>query len=94
MIGLVQLLIVLMVKLLQVAVTKSAVKLWDSRTGECLRILRGHTNKAREISFSSNGNISASCSDDNTIKLWEVSSGECVKTLRTYREYMDSSNSS
>lgn len=48
------------------------VKLWDARTGQCLRSLPGHTNTINAIAFHPNGNLLASCSQDATIRLWQL----------------------
>ncbi len=59
-----------------------SLKLWDFNTGKCLKILRGHTNKVRQLSFNSSGTILASCGNDKIIKLWDVNTGKCIKTLQ------------
>jgi WD40 repeat protein len=43
--------------------------------------LSGHSKQVRSVSFSPDGTLLASGSEDNTLKLWNVRSGECVKTL-------------
>jgi small GTP-binding protein len=47
-----------------------------------LRMLKGHHDAVRSVSFSPDGSYLASASDDETIRLWEVSSG---KELRQFR---------
>ncbi|GAA6619659.1 NB-ARC domain-containing protein [Scytonema sp. NUACC26] len=63
------------------------VKIWDVRTGQCLKTLQGHTNQVSSVAFSSDGQILASSSTDETIELWDVRSGTCLKTLRSSRPY-------
>jgi WD40 repeat protein len=58
------------------------VRLWDVNTGNCLRILEGHTHRVWSIAFSPDGKTLASSSSDRTVKLWHVSSGECLKSLQ------------
>ncbi|MGP1521589.1 MAG: caspase family protein, partial [Treponema sp.] len=57
------------------------VKLWEVKTGECIRTLSGHTSLVSSICYSPDGKYVASGSWDNTVKLWEVTTGVCVKTL-------------
>jgi WD40 repeat protein len=47
----------------------------------------GHTDRVLSVSFSPDGNILASSSDDGTIMFWDVQTGECLKTLRVDRPY-------
>ena len=51
------------------------VRLWDSHTGECLRLLQGHTGLISSVCFSPDGSVLASGSNDETIRLWDVNTG-------------------
>ena len=59
------------------------VKLWDIKTGQCYRCLKGHEDSVWAVAFSLDGQILAS-SDDQTVKLWQVSTGACIKTLQGF----------
>ena len=50
------------------------VQLWERNDKEIKEIetLSGHTSRANSVSFSHNGNILASASNDRTVKLWQV----------------------
>jgi WD40 repeat protein len=61
--------------------------LWDVAEGNCLQVLQGHTSWVRSVSFSPNGLVLASGSQDETVKLWDAKTGECFKTLRADRLY-------
>ena len=50
-------------------------------------ILRGHTNRVRWISFSPDGSLLVSGSDDGTIKLWDGQTWSCLHTLIAERPY-------
>ncbi len=59
----------------------NTIKLWDAKTGECLKLLQGHTDRVWSVAFSSDGKMLASGSDDQTLRLWNMHTGERVKTL-------------
>jgi WD40 repeat protein len=61
--------------------------LWDVPKGRCVKVLHGHTSWVRSVSFSPDGRVLVSGSQDETIKLWDVKMGECLKTLRADRLY-------
>jgi len=45
------------------------LKLWDVKTGECIRTFEGHEGSVRSISFSPDGRYVLSGSKDGTLKL-------------------------
>ncbi len=63
------------------------IRLWDSQTGECLKILHGHSNWVWAIAFHPHEQILASGSQDETIRLWDITTGECLQILRSPRPY-------
>jgi len=48
------------------------VRLWDVKTGECLRVLEGHTDDVYGVSFSPDGRRAFSGSVDNTARIWDL----------------------
>ncbi|BAY42529.1 WD-40 repeat-containing protein [Scytonema sp. HK-05] len=65
------------------------MKLWNVNTGECVKTLEEHIDQVYSVTFSPDGQIIASGSEDQTIKLWNVKTGECLTTLRAPRRYED-----
>lgn len=49
------------------------VQLWDLKTGDLRGSLRGHQDWVRHASFSPQGSLFASASDDRTIRVWDIS---------------------
>ncbi|PSB47423.1 hypothetical protein C7B80_09550 [Cyanosarcina cf. burmensis CCALA 770] len=75
------------------------VRLWDVSTGQCLKILEGHTGWVTSVACSAQApaansrdspNLLASGSTDATVKLWNVSTGECVKTFQGHTHWIRS----
>jgi WD40 repeat protein len=75
-----------MVKPWLVAVLTKRLRLWEVRTGQCLKTLQGQSRWGESVAFSPDGQILAGGSDDSTVMLWEVSTGQCLKTLRGHTD--------
>ena len=61
--------------------TNNTVKIWDARTGVCLRTLTGHTGAVMCVDWSPDGSRLASSSQDRSIIIWDASTGQSLKTL-------------
>ncbi|MGV8122866.1 MAG: WD40 repeat domain-containing protein [Candidatus Xenobiia bacterium LiM19] len=65
--------------------TDGIIKLWETKSGQCLQIFRGHSKQINSIDFSPEGTKCVSGSDDGTIRLWDVISGACLRTYEAQR---------
>jgi WD40 repeat protein len=57
------------------------IRLCESVTGNCSRILDDHKSMISSLSFSFDGKLLASSSWDETIKVWNVGNDMCHRTL-------------
>ena len=51
---------------------QGAVYLWNAANGSVMSILRGHTAKITQISFSNDGTLMATSSYDGSVRLWQL----------------------
>jgi WD40 repeat protein len=63
-----------------------AIRIWNIRNRRCIT-LNGHTKRVWSVTFSQDGRLLASGSEDNTIKLWNGQTGEYLATLQCERPY-------
>lgn len=60
-----------------VGTEKGLIDLWEPRTGQLIRELKGaHTSWVRGLAFSPDGRWLASTSDDGSVQLWEAGTGQ------------------
>ena len=57
-------------------------------TGSQVAILSGHADWVRSITFSSDGILLVSGSDDKTVKLWDFQTGGVIKTLHGHTSWV------
>jgi WD40 repeat protein/serine/threonine protein kinase len=60
----------------------TTLRLWDLATGKQLALLRGHTGQLHSLTFSPDGTLLASASEDGTARLWSVAARRELHTLR------------
>ncbi|MET9342151.1 protein kinase [Nonomuraea sp. NPDC003804] len=56
-------------------------KLWDLRSGECLREIRAHSGELCSVALTSDGRFAASTGKDETLRLWDLGTGRCVRAF-------------
>jgi len=62
------------------------IRMWSSKTGECVKVLKGHTNLVAALSYSVNGREALSGSDDKTVRLWDMNTGRNVSVLKGHTD--------
>jgi WD40 repeat protein len=59
--------------------TDHRIRLHDAGDGRTIAEFRGHTDRIRQFVFSTNSQVLASSSDDQTVRLWRLPSGEPIR---------------
>ncbi|MCD4786010.1 MAG: DUF4062 domain-containing protein [Candidatus Eremiobacteraeota bacterium] len=65
----------------------ATIRLWYLETGECLKIMEGHTDTVNSISITPDGKRAVSGSGgyvrkkDITLRLWDLETGECLRIM-------------
>jgi len=67
----------------------TSVKLWDLRSGDCLRTLDGHADGVYSLAFRGDDQV-ASGSRDTTIRLWDLTSGATLRVLTGHSYHVHS----
>ena len=62
-------------------------KIWDIKTGTCLRTLQGHTHYIYCLQVLPTSEL-VTGSGDKTVKLWNVETGTCLRTLQGHTHFI------
>ena len=65
-------------------------RIWNTVTGECEAVLKGHSNWVNSAVFSSDGAHIVSVSSDHTARIWDRATGECEAVLTGYSNWVKS----
>ena len=66
--------------------TENELRVWDLIKGVCLYVLKGHSSAINYSSFSRDGQLIVSASEDKTIRIWDVTSEKCLHVLEGHTE--------
>ncbi len=64
------------------------IQLWNARTGQPLRLLRGHSAIITALAMSMRGALLVSGSWDLTVRLWDVTTGQLTRILHGHTNYV------
>jgi len=56
------------------------VRVWDLKTGDCIRAMSGHTGEVDSVDFYEDTVVSGSF--DSTVRFWDVKTGQCTNVLK------------
>lgn len=57
------------------------VRVWDVRSGKCLKVLPAHSDPVTSVDFNRDGSLIVSSSYDGLCRIWDAGTGHCMKTL-------------
>jgi WD40 repeat protein len=63
------------------------VKLWDTRTGQCLKTLQGQSTALWSVAISSDGQTIVAGSTDCTVKIWDADRGTFQRSLEGHTNW-------
>ena len=62
----------------------NTLRVWDTESGNCLAILKGHTRVIRALQFDDCKIVSGSM--DSSIRIWNSKTFECIRVLNAHSE--------
>jgi len=62
------------------------VRMWSTRSGECLKVLKDHASLVAVVRYSVNGREAASGGDDRTIRIWDLNTARVVLILKGHTD--------
>ncbi len=62
------------------------LRIYDAKSGSCVRELTGHTSFVFCVKFSPHMNLIASGSFDECVRLWDTRTGACVRVIQAHSE--------
>ena len=73
-----------------VSSNESTLQVFDLESGECLRVMNGHTKPVNRVAVAEDGGRAVSVSFDNTLRVWDLGTGTCLHVLEGHSGWMSS----
>ena len=67
-------------------------RLWDTRTGQQLAVLRGHTARLTDVGFHPQGRLVITASADKTARVWDARSGRVIAVVEHHSDLVSSAS--
>jgi len=62
------------------------IRLWDIKTGACLKVFEGHSGWVYSLDFSKDDKFLISGGEDKILRKWDVFTGGCVQTFEGHND--------
>lgn len=63
--------------------SEEAIRIWDIKTGSCLKVISENCNKVNQVIFGLNKDHLISSEDNDTVKIWDAQTGNCHQILKS-----------
>jgi len=60
------------------------VRIWDTKSRACVKVLEGHDGEVKSLAFSPDGNVLATGEMYKKVRFWDVASGTLKRTVTGY----------
>ncbi|KAH0792751.1 WD repeat-containing protein 5-like [Histomonas meleagridis] len=61
-----------------------SIRIWETSTGKCLKMISGHSDPVSSVCFSNDSTFVLSSSWDGFCRIWQTYSGLCLKSFQVY----------
>ncbi|MCX5414948.1 protein kinase [Streptomyces sp. NBC_00059] len=70
--------------------SERTIRLWDTASGQCLRVFDEQGGRANAVQLSTDGRFAVSGHSDSLVRVWDVTSGRCIRVLEGHRTSVSS----
>jgi WD40 repeat protein len=69
-------------------IMEPAVRIWDMKTGQAVRVLNGHKDEIWGVAWSPDDKMVASASSDKTMRTWDAKTGDPIRTFSGHDDWV------